>query len=316
MTTYPCGYRSLRLEDAARARPVAIDVWYPSPSTGSETPHDYGLGAGRVVEGAPAIDEALPVIVLSHGAFGSARNYSWIAESLARNGYLVCGVSHFGESPVYGVETIDPSTVLDPSDRVVDCSFALDHVLAGALLEHVDPWRVGALGHSSGGATAIALAGGLFDPAAMARHCASEKAAEDRGCAYGRLPAAALRRPPAPRSHHDPRVRAVVALDPALGPGFDAGSLSEISIPVHVVGAVDNDFLPVDAHAGRYVGLIPGCSFTRLSGGEGHFVYLNECDSDLDANGVPLCRDRPGVDRRAVHASLEPLIRAFFDANL
>ena len=60
-----------------------------------------------------------------------------------------------------------------------------------------------------------------------------------------------------PTLHHDPRVRAVVALDPALGPGFDAGSLSEISIPVHVVGAVDNDFLPVDAHAGRYGGLHP-----------------------------------------------------------
>ena len=103
---------------------------------------------------------------------------------------------------------------------------------------------------------------------------------------------------------------------PGAGPGFDAGSLSEISIPVHVVGAVDNDFLPVDAHAGRYAGLIPGCSFTRLSGGEGHFVFLNGCDSDLDANGVPLWRDRPGVDRRAVHVSLGPLIGSFFDANL
>ena len=223
-------------------------------------------------------------------------------------------MSHFGESPLYGVETIDPSTVLDPSDRMIDCSFALDHVFAGT--EQVDPSRVGAIGHSSGGATVIALAGGLFDPVAMARYCASEEAAEDRGCAYGRLPAVAPPRPPAPRSHHDPRVRAVVALDPALGPGFDAGSLAEISIPVHVVGSVDNDFLPMDAHAGRYAGSIPGCSFTRLSAGEGHFVYLNGCDSDLDANGVPLCRDRPGVDRSAVHASLGPLIGGFFDANL
>ena len=315
MTTYPCGYRFLRLEDAVRARPVAIDVWYPSPSTGSETPHDYGLGAGRVVEGAPAVDEAMPVIVLSHGAFGSARNYAWLAEPLARNGYLVCGVSHFGESPVYGVETIDPSVVLEPSDRVIDCTFALDHVLDGSVLPGVvDPSRIGAIGHSSGGATVIALVGGVFDPAAMARYCASEEASRDRGCAYGRATAGSSA--PIADSRVDPRVRAIVALDPALGPGFEVSSLEGISIPVHVVAAVDNDFLPVDAHAGRYARSIPGCGLTRLSAGEGHFVYLNECRSDLEANGVPLCRDRAGVDRGAVHASLEPLIRAFFDSNL
>jgi predicted dienelactone hydrolase len=175
-----------------------------------------------------------------------------------------------------------------------------------------------AMGHSSGGATAIALAGGVFDPAAMASYCASEEAREDRGCAYGRQPSGPPR-PAAnlePVSHRDPRVRAAVALDPALGPGFAAHSLAEISIPVLVVGAVDNDFLPFDAHAGRYARLIPGCSFTRLSSGEGHFIYLNECESDLEAIGVPLCRDRADVDRGAVHSALEPVIRSFFDSNL
>ncbi len=227
------------------------------------------------------------------------------------------GVSHFGESPVYGVETIDPSVVLDPSDRVIDCSFALDHVLGGSVLPGiVDPSRVGAVGHSSGGATAIALAGGLFDPAAMARYCASEEAAEDRGCAYGRRPAAAPRIPPAPRSHHDPRVRAVVALDPALGPGFDPDSLSEIFDPC-ARGGCGRQRLPAGQRPRRPIrGVDPRMFVHSTVGGEGHFVYLNECDSDLDANGVPLCRDRPGVDRRAVHASLGPLIGGFFDANL
>ena len=83
MATHRCGYRSLRLEDVARSRPVALDVWYPT-SSDPERAHDYGLGAGRVVEDAPAASGPLPAIVLSHGAFGSARNYSWIAEHLAR----------------------------------------------------------------------------------------------------------------------------------------------------------------------------------------------------------------------------------------
>jgi predicted dienelactone hydrolase len=107
-----------------------------------------------------------------------------------------------------------------------------------------------------------------------------------------------------------------VALDPALGPGFRERSLAAIALPVHVVGAMDNDFLPVGAHASRYARLIPGCSFTQLAEREGHFVYLNECSSDLEANGVSLCRDREGVDRAAVHARLAPIIRRAFDVTL
>ena len=127
------------------------------------------------------------------------------------------GVSHHGESPLYAVETIDPRAVLDPEPRVLDCSFALDRLLEGSDLD------LGALGHSSGGATVIALAGGVFDPAAMAAYCASEEAREDRGCAYGLMPVdaepSATSTPIAPLRHRDPRIRAVVALDPALGPG-------------------------------------------------------------------------------------------------
>ena len=292
-----------------------IDLWYPTEPSLPEGRHEYGLGVGWVVAESPAVDVVCPPVVLSHGAFGSARAYAWIAEPLARAGYVVCGVSHFGESPVFGADTIDPLAVLDLDPRVSDCTFALDRLSAGSISgPRVRPAVVGALGHSSGGATAIALAGGVFDPVAMARYCASQEALGDRGCDYGR--GADLPQSVAPRSRHDPRVRVVVALDPALGPGFTTTSLAGISVPVHVVGAVDNDFLPIEAHAVRYARLIPGSSFMRLTGGEGHFVYLNECTADLVANGVPLCRDRSGVNRGAVHTFLAPVIVRAFDAAL
>ena len=181
----------------------------------------------------------------------------------------------------------------------------------------MDAGRIGALGHSSGGATVVALAGAVYDPGAMERYCASDAARLDLGCAYARSgPPLSSAGEEARRSYRDSRIRSIVALDPALGPGYAPESLAAVTVPVHVVGAVDNDFLPFASHAGHYAAAIPGASLTALTGGEGHFVYLDACNLDREANGVPLCRDRPGVDRAEVHASLAGVITDFFKAHL
>ncbi len=104
-------------------------------------------------------------------------------------------------------------------------------------------------------------------------------------------------------------------MDPAAGPGHSAASLAKVNDPVLVIGSEDNDFLPFDRHAGRYAVLLPNASLITLRRGEGHFVYLNSCRSDVAANGVPLCVDRKGVDRVAVHAFLAPRILAILTSS-
>jgi predicted dienelactone hydrolase len=115
-----------------------------------------------------------------------------------------------------------------------------------------------------------------------------------------------------PGVYRDTRVTAIVELDPAAGPGHDAASLANVRMPVLIVGTEDNDFLPFTRHECHYAALLPNAALVTLRNGEGHFVYLNSCTSDLSANGVPLCRDRQGVDREAVHADLAARILAFF----
>ncbi len=317
---YMAGYRHYKWHDETRQRAVWVDVWYPAKEGSKEQTISYGLGGGSVAyndklspRGAP-----FPVVVLSHGAFGSARGYGWIAEYLARNGVIVLGVSHFGESWLYGSETVDRSAVLRLWVRPIDCTFALDQLVQHEdFREYVDTSRIGAVGHSSGGNTAIVLAGAVFDPAAMGSYCTSDAARGDRGCQYAReLEEMPPMPPEASASYRDSRVRAVVAMDPAVGPGYSAESLARVSIPVLVIGSEDNDFLPFEHHAGRYAGLMPHASLIKLSRGEGHFVYLNVCTSSMTANGVPLCTDREGVNREDVHAELAPRILEFLAGAL
>ena len=314
---YKAGYRHYKWHDTDRDRPVWADVWYPSTDESEERAMVYGLGQGSVVAGATVAASGAPfsLAVMSHGASGSAPAYSWLAEYLARRGIVVLGVSHYGESWLYGAETVDPGAVTRLWARPGDCTFALTQLLMSAdFTERINGARIAAIGHSSGGATAVALGGATFDPAALWSYCQSDDARPDRGCHYARqlepLPAAPAE---ASMSYRDSRITAIVVMDPAAGPGYSAASLAQVRVPVLVIGSEDNDFLPFVQHAGRYAALLPKASLVTLHAGEGHFVYLNTCTADLFANGVPLCVDREGVDREAVHARLAPKILAFLN---
>jgi predicted dienelactone hydrolase len=316
-TLLPAGYTVLETEKREGSRPILLDLWYPASPTAAEASFDYKTGAmGKVAVDAPPLDEAAPVVVLSHGVYGTARNYSWLTEDLARRGYIVAGVSHYGESPVYGPQTVNSASPLQPWERPRDCSAALDFLLTHPRFGRLaDPLRIGAIGHSSGGAAVLALAGAVYDPGAMHEYCASETSRGDRCCRTAR----ALSREEeelARRSYRDERIHAVVALDPSLGPGHNARSLSGVAVPVHIVGTVENDFLPFEHNAGRYARLIPGASLTPLAHGEGHFVFVDECSEDSQIHGVPVCRDRDGVQRAAVHARLAEIIEKFLSEHL
>lgn len=116
------GTESLRLLDAARGRPVQVDVWYPHP--GGDGPPGFCASSLARLYGP---DAPGPVAVLSHGSMGAARQYGWLGAGLAMRGWTVLGVSHFGESWVYGPETIAPEAVAAFGDRARDLTFALDH---------------------------------------------------------------------------------------------------------------------------------------------------------------------------------------------
>jgi predicted dienelactone hydrolase len=303
------GYDAERINDAS-GRMIQLDVWYPTNEV--EQPHSYNFGTGSVAKDAAVAGAALPVIILSHGSMGAASNYSWIAEPLARHGYVVLGVSHYGESPVFGQATINPVNVSHFGDRTRDINAALTFLMSkSAYASHVDPKRIGAIGHSAGGATVLMLASAGFSMADMRAYCAQARAT-DKGCQY---PIGA------PSADQDPvpspaPIKAFVVMDPAAGPGFNEASLRALNTPALVIGSVNDDFLPFAAHAGRVGDLLAAAETVGLANGEGHFVYVDRCSLPINVMGIKLCTDRDGVDRDATHATLVPQILAFFDKRL
>ena len=303
------GYDTQRITDAG-GRQIQLDVWYPA--TAAEQAHSYNFGMGSVAQGAAVAGDRLPIVLLSHGSMGAASNYSWIAEPLARHGYVVLGVSHFGESPVFGPATMNPATVTHFGDRTRDINAALDFLISkSAYASHVDRQRLGALGHSAGGATVLMLAGAGFSMPEMRAYCVSARAV-DKGCQY---PVGTPSPDQAPVPSPIP-IDALVLMDPAAGPGFTEAGLRSLKTPTLVIGSLDDDFLPFAAHAGRVGGVLGSAETVQLTAGEGHFVYVDRCSLPINVMGVKLCNDRDGVDRDATHARLVPQILSFLDRRL
>jgi predicted dienelactone hydrolase len=317
----PVGYGQARLQDEARQRPVWVDLWYPASPTARMERFRYGLAMGEAALDAAPAPGVRPLIVLSHGAGGSGTNYAWLAEYLAAEGYVIAAVNHHGESRAYGEPSLDPLAMFRSWLRPEDVHFAISSLLTHEQWgQHLQQNRVGGIGHSAGGHTLLALAGGEYEPMRMGSYCRTEAARADKGCEYARdLDAqdwAKVGRPPDGPPTTDPRLAALLLLEPAMGPSFIEASLQKITIPIHIVASEPGDFIPFAPHAGHFARLLPQVSLTTLDQGEGHFVYIAECSFPIDILGVPLCTDASGVDRGEVHQRLARVAVEFFEEKL
>lgn len=304
-TEFPVQVTELDLYDNKRQRPVKITIWYPAQTNCDDA--RICLAPRTILKKA---------LLFSHGAMGAAKGYSWIGKMFAAQGYVTVGVNHYGESWIYGPEHVNPAAALQFWERPIDISFVLDALQSNQLpatkattatpqqiFNRQIKWdQIVAVGHSSGGATMLSMAGSQLDFKHAANYCATAAAAQDRSCHYLKFQTEANTKGYNPAQRFfDARIQSVIALDPALGHATTVQSLQAMKVPVLVIGSSQNDFLPYARHAGYYAANIPAATILVFAEGEGHFVYLDRCKHQYQAMGVALCVDRPGIDRTQVH---------------
>ena len=319
----------------AKTHGLITTVWYPAvPSAVEQSQWIGGPGkplfsAGKAAPNSPMVSSPsrFPLIVLSHGTGGSAAMMAWLGTVLAAHGYIAAAVNHPGNN---GYDGYTPEGFSTWWERARDLSTVIDELLAEPTWDsHTDCDRIGAAGFSLGGYTMIQIAGGITDVSAYNAFCRSVRA--DNICKsppefpdlvdqFNRLSTtdpefkAALSH--AGDSYHDPRIRAVFAMAPALGPAFTAPSLQKIAISVEIVAGAKDENVPIESSAKYFAAQIPGAKLTVLPGNIGHYVFLDSCTEEGRKVLPLLCTDAPGVDRDAIHASSADMALAFFAQNL
>ena len=310
------GYRTFTVAGDA---PTTVALFYPTAVAARALP--MGPWQPVVAPGAPAAEAPLKgLILLSHGTGGTEMNHHNLATRLARDGYLVAAPRHPGDN------WEDRSLITSGryfSERPRQLSRVLDALLASPEWgPRIPAGRIGAVGHSAGGYSVLALAGAQAEPQRAAQHCRAVH--DDPGfCSLARAPAdaqtsgapagpaASAATPAAERvSVPDRRIRAVVALAP-MAVVFTPESLAGITVPVLVIVAERDTVLNGKYHGGLVVANLPGAQASTVAGA-GHFAFMAQSSIPLPSAAGDAAANPPGFDRVAFLPELENQVAGFF----
>jgi predicted dienelactone hydrolase len=302
------GFETVQAADGAD-KPLEVAVWYPTEAAAQ--PVDLGPFTLDVARGGAIAGQRLPLIVISHGNGGASLSHLDTAAALAQAGFVVAAVQHTGDN------FADQSRAASMMDRPRHISRVIDHMLkTWPGRDRIDATRIGVLGHSSGGFTALAVVGGTADLGRIAPYCQAHP--DDYACQLiARHPAAAAAvAKTVVQDVRDPRVRAAVIVAPALGFTFTADSLAALAVPVQLWRAEGDSVLPHPFYVEPVRAALPKPLDYREVSKAGHYDFLAPCTARFAAMAPPLCSSQPGFDRVAFHREFNATVADFFKQTL
>ena len=294
---------------------ITVALYYPSPSPGREIPMGpFSIRAAIRGASEPTVKG---LIVLSHGLGGSELAHSRLAEALAARGYLVAALRHPGDNWMDGSllkKTPERYFFERPRQvsRVIDALMA-DPIWKDRIARDAKGPRIGTLGHSAGGYTVLALAGGIPDLAQANRHCREEGKDDPLFCRTG-----STERPVVPPQAGPPlkdeRVRAVVAMAP-VGVLFTAESLAKVQVPIAIYAGVKDRWLVPRFHAMWVAKYVSGAELHMVPNAW-HFAFSDTPSFPIQTPDGDIAADPPGFDRAAFLKTLGQELADFFDKTL
>jgi predicted dienelactone hydrolase len=314
---FEAGWMQIQTAGATPDAPMTtVALFYPTMAA----PRNIAMGPFTldVAIGGKPVDKVKALILLSHGNAGTELGHSVLAQALARDGYLVAALRHPGDNwQDHSLLERSPEHYFDErprqASRVIDAILADPAWKARIAIDSKGP-LVGALGHSAGGYTVLALAGARPDLSRMRQHCLAEASEDPIFCGMSRSGIAPPPLPAAALTLKDERVRAVVAMAPAGGV-LTAESLATV-IPATMIYEAELDrFLVPRFHAEWVAKNLPAPNLRRIPNAW-HFAFMDTPSMSLPSPDGDVAANPPGFDRDAFLKQLGVEITAFFDKVL
>ncbi|MCA1993250.1 MAG: alpha/beta hydrolase [Coleofasciculus sp. S288] len=290
----PYRMQTLRITDIRRNRTFLVDLYLPTPS--NPLP---GEGAGG----------AAPVIVISHGLGSDRQTFAYLARHLASYGFAVAVPEHPGSNATQIQALIDglASEAAPPSEfinRPLDVKVLLDE-LQRLFGNQLDLERVGVLGQSFGGYTALALAGASINFEQLQKDCARlndslnlslllQCRAEELAITEDNL--------------QDERVKGAIAINPVGSSLFGETEFGNIKVPMMLIAGSDDTVAPaLPEQIQPFTWLTTPNKYLVLVENGTHFSVLEE-----SSGSVPVPSSVIGPEPALAREYIQALSVAFF----
>ncbi|MFQ4138557.1 alpha/beta hydrolase [Nodosilinea sp. PGN35] len=183
-----------------------------------------------------------PIVIISHGFGDVKESFTFLAEHLASYGFVAIIPDHVGSDLAYRQTYLQGrlNTLLSPMEfvnRPQEISYLIDRLEeltaeSGEWAAIADPTRIGVVGDSLGGSTALALGGAEINYARLVENCDQESVILNFSL-YLECRARFL--PPQNYALKDPRIKAVVAAHPLGGGLYGPEGFGQIDVPLLMV---------------------------------------------------------------------------------
>lgn len=274
------GYCEAELVDNYNGVTFPMSVMYPTDEAGRI--EELGPFSLDLSINAKPKDGQFPLIVISHGSGGGNLLYRTLAHHLASNGFIVGMPEHpfnnFNNNTLEGtVENLEnrPRHIYTAIDWFLE-----DEKFAGVLKTN----SISIIGHSTGGTTALSVAGGI--PTSLPNESSDGQ-------------------PKQINVAHDRKIKSLVLLAPGTVWFKEKGALSGVDIPILMITAEKDQFIQ-PFHAQIVLEGVADSSKVehRIVENAGHFSFLSPFPEFMVTPEFFPAQDPVGFDREQFHNEL------------